>query len=47
MAEEMGFEPTVPNRYTPLAGEPFQPLRHPSKNFKNKKWRRNRDSNPG
>ena len=46
--------------FTPLAGEPFQPLRHPSifmviyncilsifRHKVTKKWRRDRDSNPG
>ena len=34
MAEGMGFEPTEPGKgFTPLAGEPVQPLWHPSNFF--------------
>ena len=46
MEEGKGFEPSESvTQLSPLAGEPFQPLRHPS-NFLFK-WRKNRDSNPG
>ena len=34
MEEGKGFEPSEPvTRFSPLAGEPFQPLRHPSENY--------------
>ena len=52
MAEGEGFEPSESDkRFTPLAGEPVQPLWHPSFFLIFviifwTKWRRDRDSNP-
>ena len=51
MEEDEGFEPSEPiTWFTPLAGEPVQPLWQSSilcLFFCKKKWRKNRDSNPG